>query len=477
MTKFDFAIDNIKMLTYRTEFYNKTYLVGGCVRDELLNIPIKDIDIMVDLPDGGIKLAKYLCEAHQLNFSNVVVYERFGTAKVTFMKGHENECDIEFVAPRTELYDENSRKPIKVDFCDLKTDALRRDFTVNALYKNIHCGNIIDPTERGLTDLHNMQLNTPTSADIDFFDDPLRMLRAIRFSVQKNFNLSDEIIQACKQSAWRLENISKERIHDEFIKIIMTDNASNGIVMLYNYGLLKYMTSPDKRFIVDMFGFNQRNEHHNETLDKHVLSVLNGVVKKNKDASLVLRLSALLHDVGKTQCYELKEDGVHYRYHGHEIISGQLAYEILKDLKFSNEICDSVKFICERHMLLKQFNDNNGHLKITKKSARKIVRKCGKHINDILQLMDADNKSHEIESANRLWCQIDEFKELIPTLYTVEFSDKINVTRCPVNGNDIMKLFNIPPGPKVKEYLEIATDIYDEYPELTKEEILTKIKK
>ena len=364
-----------------------------------------------------------------------------------------------------------------MDFCDIKTDALRRDFTVNALYKNIHCSNIIDPTERGLTDLHNMQLNTPTSADIDFFDDPLRMLRAIRFSVQKNFNLSDEIIQACKQSAWRLENISKERIHDEFIKIIMTDNASNGIVMLYNYGLLKYMTSPDKRFIVDMFGFNQRNEHHNETLDKHVLSVLNGVVKKNKDASLVLRLSALLHDVGKTQCYELKEDGVHYRYHGHEIISGQLAYEILKDLKFSNEICDSVKFICERHMLLKQFNDNNGHLKITKKSARKIVRKCGEHINDILQLMDADNKSHEIESANRLWYQIDEFKELIPTLYTVEFNDKINVTRCPVNGNDIMKLFNITPGPKVKEYLEIATDIYDEFPELTKEEILTKIKK
>ena len=476
MTKFEYAIKHIEYCTRSTEFYNNVYLVGGCVRDELLNIHIKDIDIMVDMPNGGIKLANYLLNFHPNSFYDLVIYERFGTAKITFMKDTESECEIEFVAPRTELYDEKSRKPIKVDFCDLKTDALRRDFTVNALYKNIHSNKIIDPTERGLQDLHDMQLNTPTSADIDFFDDPLRMLRAIRFSVQKKFKLSDEIIKACMNNAWRLENISKERIHDEFIKIIMTDDAVIGIKRLHDYNLLKYMTSSDKRFIDDMFGFDQRNEHHHETLDQHVLSVLNGVIKNNKNASLILRLSALLHDVGKTQCYELKEDGIHYRYHGHEIVSGQLAYDILKDLKFSNEICETVKFICERHMLLKQFNDDNGHLKITKKAARKIVRKCGEHIDDILQLMDADNKAHEVESANRLWYQIDEFRALIPTLYVNYSTDKNNSLKCPLNGHDIMKEFNVVPGPKVKELLELATDIFDEDPSYSKDDIIRIMK-
>lgn len=476
MTKFEFAIKSIEYSTYSTEFYNKIYLVGGCVRDELLNIPIKDIDIMVDMPNGGIKLANYLLNFHPNSFCDLVIYERFGTAKITFMKGNENECDIEFVAPRTELYDEKSRKPIKVEYCDLKTDALRRDFNVNALYKNIHSGEIIDPTERGIQDLHNMQLNTPTSADIDFFDDPLRMLRAVRFSVQKQFKISDEIEIACKKNAWRLKNISKERIHDEFVKIMMTANAKDGIIMLHEFNLLKYMFSEDLTYLNDMFGFDQRNEHHFETLDGHILSVLDCVIKSNSNASLTLRLSALLHDIGKLKCYELKEDGIHYRYYGHEIVSGKLAYQILKDLKFSNEICDSVKFICERHMLLKQFTDGEGHLKITDKSARKILRKCGDYIDDILQLMDADNKSHEVKSSNRLWYQIDEFRALIPKLYIKSITDKSDVSKCPVNGHDIMTEFDVQPGPEVKKYLEIAIDIFDEDPSLSKEEIIFKIK-
>ena len=371
MRKFELAIEYIKWASVGSIFYNKTYLVGGCVRDELLKLPIKDIDIMVDMEDGGIKLAEYLVNHYPAKFSNLVIYERFGTAKITFKHSNDDYCDIEFVAPRTELYDEVSRKPIKVEYCDLKTDALRRDFTVNALYKNINTNEIVDPTERGIQDLNNMRLETPTSADIDFFDDPLRMLRAIRFAVQKNFNISNEIKIALIKNAWRLKNISKERIHDEFVKIIMCDNAVKGIQMLNKYDLLKFMFSDDLVFICDMFDFDQRNEHHNETLDAHILSVLDRVIRDNNDASLILRLSAFFHDIGKLKSYELKEDGIHYRYHGHEIVSGEIAYNALKDLKFSNNICDAVKFICERHMLLKQFNDDNGHLKITKNQLEK----------------------------------------------------------------------------------------------------------
>ena len=475
MTKFELAIEKIVEYTKGTQYENKVYLVGGCVRDTLLNIPIKDVDIMVDMPNGGLELASYLTQYSE--FANPVVFERFGTAKITFMYQTPNECDVELVAPRTEVYDEFSRKPIKVEYCDLKTDALRRDFTVNALYKDIHTNEIIDLVG-GIEDINKKILKTPTDPNITFFDDPLRMLRAIRFAVQKGFSFDISVIDAIKLNAYRLSStdnanktpISKERIQDEFVKMIMTPNASLAIKMLWGYGCLYYML--DDKHLHNMFGFDQRNEHHFETLDNHILSVLDGVVKN--EASLIVRLSALLHDIGKLDCYELKEDGVHYRYHGHEEVSGVVAYNILKELKFSNEICDKVKFIVERHMLLKQFNDDKGHLKITKKCARKIVRKCGDSLYDILMVMDADNKAHEVKSANRLWYQIDEFKELVPTLYME--CEKSDVLKVPVNGNDIMEAFCISPGPDVKKYLELATDIYDEMPTLSKENILDIIK-
>jgi tRNA nucleotidyltransferase/poly(A) polymerase len=482
MTKFDLALKTIRDCTIHTEYLHKVYLVGGCVRDKLLDISIKDVDIMVDMPNGGIKLATYLTETFSDVFSNMVIFERFGTAKITFMDKTDNMCDIEFVAPRTEVYESDSRKPINVEYCDLKTDALRRDFTVNALYVNIHTQELVDLVG-GEKDLAHSLLDTPTDPQLTFYDDPLRMLRAIRFAVQKNFILSDRVIDAIKSNAYRLSSsdnaikspISKERIQDELVKMIMTPRAVDAIKMLYEFGCLKYITTD--QHLHNMFGFDQRNEHHNETLDNHILSVLNGVIIAG-NATLEVRLAALLHDIGKLDCYELKEDGVHYRYHGHEFVSGDIAYNILKELKFSNEVCDSVKFMVERHMLLKQFNDDSGHLKITKKSARKVVRKCGDYLYDILKIMDADNKAHAEEASNRLWYQIDDFRELIPTLWTddIQSGDIKNKIKIPVNGNDIMECFNITPGPMVKRYLEVATDIFDEHPEYNKEDILKELK-
>ena len=485
MNKFINAIKEIINTTKGTIFFNNVYLVGGCVRDELLNLELKDIDIMVDIENGGIELANYLVNTQPHIFSHPIIYQRYGTAKISFMHNTEYECDIEFVAPRTEIYDEKSRKPIKVEFVDLKTDATRRDFTCNALYKNIHTGFIIDPTENGIKSINDMTLNTPTNPDITFFDDPLRMLRAIRFTCQKNFRMSDEVSNAIKKNAYRLASsdnaagnpISMERINDEFTKIIMSDNAVDGIKNLYKHDCFKYMLK--NQSINNMFGFDQRNVHHNETLDAHVLSVLDGVIKNNSDACLELRLAALLHDIGKLTCYQIKTDGIHYSYHGHELVSGDVAYDILKEMKYSNDICDTVKFIIQRHMLLKQFNDNNGHLKITDKSARKIIRKCDKHLDNILKLMDADNKAHAAESSNRLWHQIDDFRKLIPSLYSNISNNKNSSPECPkmpINGNDIMTIFNIQPGPIVKQYLEIAQDIFDEDPTYTKDEIIEKLK-
>lgn len=267
-----------------------------------------------------------------------------------------------------------------------------------------------------------------------------------------------------------MKKIYKRIIKKIFERSIMSSNAVYKIKKLYKIKFFKYMLKD--QHINNMFGFDQRNIHHNETLDRHVLKVLQKVIKENPNATLELRLAAFLHDIGKLDCYQIKEDGYHYSYHGHEIESGKVAYNILKEMNFSDYICDKVKFIIERHMILKTFNDGNGHLKITEKSAKKIIRKCGNYLNEILQLMDADNKSHATEASNRLWFQIEDFKILISNLN--EEKEKNN--KIPINGNDVMTFFNILPGPKVKKLLIMAEDIYEKNKNLNKEEILNEIK-
>lgn len=473
----------ISSLTSATEFDNKVYFVGGCVRDELLNLPIKDIDILVDLPNGGKLLAEYLCTYYPAMFSNLVVYERFGTAKLTFTHDNNSYCDafeidLEFVEPRTEIYDPTSRKPIKVEYTSLKADALRRDFTINALYRNVNTLDVVDVTGRGLQDLYNELITTPTDPEMTFYDDPLRMLRAIRFACQKDFRIDDKVISAIKHNAYRLQGdcatkspISKERIRDEFEKILMSKSPYRGVELLYSTGLFKYMFDGDTS-VSDMFEYDQKSEHHNELLGMHCLKVLNKVSLED-ESDIVVRLAALLHDIGKLTCWQVKSDGIHRSYHGHEEVSADKAYELLRMLKFSNEICDSVKFIIKSHMLLKQFNDGNGHLQITDKAFRKVCRKMGDKIDKCLILMDADNKSHCPQSSNKLYYQISDFRKKLKDL---KISKTQETLKCPVNGNDIMQFFWITPGPRVKELLEQAQDIFDGEPSLSKDEILKKIK-
>lgn len=474
--KFESAILMLSELTLWSDFENKLYLVGGCVRDEILGLPIKDLDILVNMPNGAQKLANYLCDCWPEFYKDFVVYERFGTAKVTCVVNKTDIVELEFVEPRTEIYDPTSRKPIKCEFTTLETDALRRDFTVNALYKNIHSGDIEDPTGKGLRDIKLNVLMTPTNPEITFYDDPLRMLRAIRFYCQKGFVLDNKVWDAIKNNAYRLQGggaikapISQERIRDEFTKIIMSTRASTGIAYLVQTDLLKYMFDNDTS-VYDMFFYDQQNKHHNELLGTHCHRVLTHVAMYGI-SDLSLRLAALLHDIGKLTCFQIKDDGTK-SYHGHEITSAEKAYELLRTLKYSNDICDDVKFMIENHMCLKQMNDGNGHLKITDKAFRKVCRRLGKYIDKCLCLMDADNLSHADEASNRLRYQITDF---IKKMQDITKQEKELTPKLPVNGHDIMLKFNICPGPDVKMYLEKALDIFDENPSLTKDEILEKL--
>lgn len=456
-TKFDLAIDFIKSSIIDSEWAHKVYLVGGCVRDELMGLPIKDIDLMIDYPDGGLKFAEWMTNTFTDKCKNLVLYPRFGTSKFSIFIDKET-VDIECVMPRGEKYDEESRKPIEVKYASLKEDALRRDFTVNALYKDIIDNKIIDPLERGIDDIKNNILNTTSCPEDIFNEDPLRMLRAIRFYCCKHFDLTDDLISAIEYSSRYLYKISVERINDEFSKILCSDRPIDGINLLVETGLMTFII-PEFR---DTCGFNQYSKYHDKDVYEHTLNVIN-LTKP----ILTHRLAALLHDIAKPYYHQdFYEDGkiVKRQFIGHDIKSAEYAENILKKLRYSNDIIDEVCFAIKHHMILKQFDIDN-----TKESTcRKIYRKIFKYYDTTLDLINADNRSHAT-LYNKL-DQVDEFIE-----YAKMIGIKHEKRKLPINGNDVVEYFNIKPGPLVKKILDEAENVYDEYPNIDKSNMLEKL--
>lgn len=460
-TKFDLAIDFIKSVIINSEWAHKVYLVGGCVRDELMGLPIKDIDLMIDCNDGGLKFAKWMTNTYGDTCKNLVLYPRFGTSKFTININGEN-VDIECVMPRGEKYEENSRKPLEVKYVSLKEDALRRDFTVNALYKDIIDNTVIDPLNRGIDDIKNNILNTTSDPEDIFEEDPLRMLRAIRFHCCKHFKLSESVISGISYSARYLYKISIERINDELSKILCSDKAAEGIVLLVNTSLMD-MIIPD---ICKMWGFNQYSKYHDKDLFQHTMSVI-----EHTKPILTHRLAALLHDVGKLYFHQdFYEDGkiVKRQFIGHDVKSAEYAEKILKHLKYSNDIIDDVCFAIKNHMILKQIKYVNNVLTIKDSTCRRIHRLIFDHIDITLDLIDADNKSHAPE-----YCLPNQVNDFIAM--TKKLGIKNEKRKLPINGNDLIERFNVKPGPIIKEILDFANIIYDGIPDISKEQMLNDI--
>lgn len=456
-TKFELAIDFIKSSIIDSEWAHKVYLVGGCVRDELMGLPIKDIDLMVDYQDGGLKFAEWMTTTFPNTCKNLVLYPRFGTSKFSIIVNNET-VDIECVMPRGETYEEGSRKPIDVKYVSLKEDALRRDFTVNALYKDIIDNKVIDPLNRGINDIKNNILNTTSCPEDIFEEDPLRMLRAVRFYCCKHFDLTDNLISGIEYSARYLHKISVERINDEFSKILCSDRPIDGINLLVETGLMTFII-PE---ICDTCGFNQYSKYHDKDVYEHTLNVVN-LTKP----ILAHRLAALLHDIAKPYYHQdIYEDGkiVKRKFIGHDIKSAEYAEKILKKLRYSNDIIDEVCFAIKHHMILKEFDANN-----TKESTcRRIYRNIFKYYDTTLDLIDADNKSHA--SLYNKPNQVSEFVK-----YAKIIGIKPEKRKLPINGNDIIEYFNIKPGPLVKKILDDAENVYDDYPNIDKSNMLEKL--
>ena len=456
-TQEDIVLKFLQDIIRGTEWENKVWLAGGAVRDEIMGKKPKDLDFTVlGSLDSGIKFSTWL--AHKLgNFkegSNPVVYERFGTAKLStnFNKFKLPNIELEFVAPRKEEYEPGSRKPI-VSAGTIEDDAKRRDLTINSLLKNISNGKVFDVTGRGISDIKKGIVKTTTDPNIIFREDPLRMLRAIRFTVKYGFEMEEDVFNGIKKDAQSIETISAERIADELNKILVSPNPKKGIELMASTGLLHY-TIPE---LEKTIGVGQ-GEHHTEDVFQHILTVLS-----NTPPDLPTRLMALFHDVGKPETKSVDEDGeIHF--YGHEHVGADITRNILTRLKYPGDLINSVVRGVDYHMRLKDAGKEGD--KLSDKALRKFVNAAGGDLNSMLDLMQADNISHKKESVKAN--QITGVRDRINDLESKADSKKVVL---PITGHDLINL-GLKPGPVFKEIMDLVQDAWYENPELSRDEAM-----
>lgn len=403
----------------------ESYVIGGYVRDILLGRPSKDIDIVVR--GRGISLAKHF--AKKIRSRDVIIYENFGTAMVR----HE-DFEVEFVGARKESYRKNSRKPL-VEEGTLHDDQLRRDFTINALSVSLNkanLGEVIDPFN-GLQDLEEGIIRTPLEPGITFSDDPLRMMRAIRFATQLTFRIHPDTLAAIEKNRKRISIVSQERIITELNKIILADRPSEGFRMLDNTGLLKIIF-PE---LAAMKGVDYVNGRGHKDNFFHTIKVLDNVAEKSDN--LWLRWVAILHDIAKplTKRYET---GAGWTFHGHEDRGARMVPKIFRRMKLPmNEHMKYVQKLVRLHqrpiaLVTEPVSDS---------AIRRIVVEAGEDLNDLLEFCRSDITSKNAKKVERFRKN---YAELEKRIHEVEERDNLRNWQPPVTGDMIMEAFSITPG-------------------------------
>lgn len=420
------ALEAIRSAVVGTQFEHKVWLVGGCVRDELLGRQLAD-DFDLVTTEDTLKLAGLLESA---GASEVVTYARFGTAMVRW-----HGARIELVRARRESYEPASRKPV-VHPATLMDDALRRDFTVNTLLRDLSTGRIGDPLGLGLGDLEAGVLRTPRDPADTFRDDPLRMLRAVRFRHKLGFDYAEGLTDALKQEAPRLSIVSAERIRDEWLKILAHSSAPEAMQDLMDLGLL-HEFAPEFR---PMLGVEQGSYHHLDVWEHSLL-----VLKNAGSSDSTLSLAALLHDVGKPSTRFVDNAGA-TRFFGHEVVGADMAATLLRRLKFSEADVRAVTLLVRSHMRL------GSAPQFSASAARRLIRDLGPGVPRLLALVEADADALA-PTVRRL-----DLRPIRERIAEVERATPAEALRSPLSGQELMQITGCPAGPEIGRWKRLLQE-------------------